>query len=189
MPMASPRRVPRRMLPAVPFRMPVDSRIASQLVLPARPPPLWHRPFLQKTYRRVAVFWKGMEHSTPQTDALALLRSARRIGFVFSGGSSRCVFQVGVAETLLELGIRPAVCVGVSAGAWNAAAVAVGTGHRLRSYWRAFARMPYLDLGNLLRERSPFRFAEMHRRTFSRYVGAERLRSPQALPPFFGETG
>ena len=129
-----------------------------------------------------------MEHSTPQTDALALLRSARRIGFVFSGGSSRCVFQVGVAETLLELGIRPAVCVGVSAGAWNAAAVAVGTGHRLRSYWRAFARMPYLDLGNLLRERSPFRFAEMHRRTFSRYVGAERLRSPQALPLFIGVT-
>lgn len=127
-------------------------------------------------------------NAPPPTDSLALLRSARRIGFVFSGGSARCIFQVGVVETLLELGIQPAVCVGVSAGAWNAAAVAAGTSHRLRRYWRAFARMPHLDLGNLLRERSPFRFTEMHRRTFSRYVGIERLRSPEALPLFIGVT-
>lgn len=129
-----------------------------------------------------------MEHATPQSDALLFLRSARRIGFVFSGGSVRCAFQIGVVETLGELGIRPALCVGVSGGAWNAAAVAAGTGHRLRHYWRSFVRMPHVDLGNLLRERSPFRFAEMHRRTFGRYVGAERLRSPQALPLFVGVT-
>ena len=127
-------------------------------------------------------------NASPPTDSLTLLRSARRIGFVFSGGSARCIFQVGVVETLLELGIQPAVCVGVSAGAWNAAAVAAGTSHRLRRYWRAFARMPHLDLGNLLRERSPFRFAEMHRRTFSRYVGIERLRSAEALPLLIGVT-
>lgn len=130
---------------------------------------------------------KKMNASQP-TDSLAFLQSARRIGFVFSGGSARCIFQVGVVETLLELGIRPAVCVGVSAGAWNAAALAAGTSHRLRRYWRSFVRMPPLDLGNLLRERSPFRFAEMHRRTFSRYVGIERLRSPEALPLFIGVT-
>jgi predicted acylesterase/phospholipase RssA len=118
----------------------------------------------------------------------SFLRTAQRIGFVFSGGSSRCVFQVGVVETLLEVGIRPALCVGVSAGAWNAAAVAAGTGHRLRHYWRTFARMPYWDLGNLLREQSPFRFTEMHRRTFSRYVGTHRLRAPEALPLFVGLT-
>jgi len=119
---------------------------------------------------------------------LDLLRSARRIGFVFSGGSSRCAFQIGVVETLAELGIRPALCVGVSAGAWNAAAVAAGTGHRLRHYWRAFVRMPPWDLGNLLREQTPFRFTEMHRRTFRRYVGADRLRAPEALPLFVGVT-
>jgi predicted acylesterase/phospholipase RssA len=126
-----------------------------------------------------------MPGDTPQ---LSLLRSARRIGFVFSGGSSRCAFQIGVIETLAELGIRPSLCVGVSAGAWNAAAVAAGTGHRLRHYWRAFVRMPSLDLGNLLRERTPFRFTEMHRRTFRRYVGVHRVRAPEALPLFVGVT-
>lgn len=121
-------------------------------------------------------------------DALAFLRSARRVGLVFSGGCSRCAFQIGAIETLLELGVRPAVCVGVSGGAWNAAAVAVGSAHRLRHYWRAFVRMPFLDLGNLLREHTPFRYAEMHRRTFDRYVGIERLRAPQTLPVFIGVT-
>jgi predicted acylesterase/phospholipase RssA len=119
---------------------------------------------------------------------LKLLRSARRIGFVFSGGSSRCSFQVGVLETLREIGVRPALCVGVSGGAWNAAAVAAGTDHRLRHYWRAFVRMPPWDLGNLLRERTPLRFTEIHRRTFRRYVGTERLRAPEALPLFVGVT-
>lgn len=123
-----------------------------------------------------------------RTEALDLLLSARRVGFVFSGGCSRCVFQIGVIETLLELGVRPALCVGVSGGAWNAATVAVGTTHRLRHYWRAFARMPPLDFGNLLREQTPFRYAEMHRRTFRRYVGVERLRSPDALPVLIGVT-
>jgi predicted acylesterase/phospholipase RssA len=107
---------------------------------------------------------------------------------VFSGGSSRCAFQIGVIETLAELGVRPSLCVGVSAGAWNAAAVAAGTGHRLRHYWRAFVRMPPWTLSNLLRERTPFRFAELHRRTFRRYVGTHRLRAPEAIPLFVGIT-
>lgn len=118
----------------------------------------------------------------------SFLRNAQRIGFVFSGGSVRCAFQAGVVETLAELGVRPDVCVGVSAGAWNAAAVAAGTAHRLRHYWRAFMRMPYLDLRNLLREQTPFRLTEVHRRTFSRYVGAHRLHAPEALPLFVGVT-
>lgn len=119
---------------------------------------------------------------------LGLLLSARRVGVVFSGGSARCAFQIGVVETLLELGVRPALCVGVSGGAWNAAAVAVGQAHRLRHYWRAFSRMPGIDLRNLLRERSPFRWSELHRRTFRRYVSAERLRQPGTPPVFVGVT-
>jgi predicted acylesterase/phospholipase RssA len=118
---------------------------------------------------------------------LDLLRSARRLGLVLSGGSSRCAFQVGVIETLLELGLRPALCVAVSAGVWNGAAVSAGTVHRLRHYWRAFARMPHLDVGNLLREHNLFRYTEIHRRTFSRYVGAERL-SGSAVPLLIGVT-
>ena len=124
-----------------------------------------------------------------RTPDLDLLLSARRVGFVFSGGSARCAFQIGAVETLLELGVRPAVCVGVSGGAWNAAAVAVGHAHRLRHYWRAFTRMPNLDLRNLLREEhSPFRWREIHRRTFGRYVNAARLRRPETLPVLVGVT-
>jgi predicted acylesterase/phospholipase RssA len=123
------------------------------------------------------------------TRDLDLLLSARRVGFVFSGGSARCAFQIGVVETLLDLGVRPAVCVGVSGGAWNAAAVAVGHAHRLRHYWRSFTRMPNLDLRNLLREEhSPFRWREIHRRTFGRYVNAVRLRRPETLPVLVGVT-
>lgn len=107
---------------------------------------------------------------------------------MLSGGSARCAFQIGVIETLAELGIQPALCVGVSGGAWSAAAVAVGHGHRLRTYWRAFSRMPGLDLRNLLREHSPYRWNEIHRRTFSRYVGPERLRRPETRPVFVGVT-
>lgn len=120
--------------------------------------------------------------------SLDLLLRARRVGLVLSGGSVRCAFQVGVIEALLEAGVRPALCVAVSCGVWNGAAVAAGTAHRLRHYWRAFSRMPALDLGNLLREHSPFAWNELHRRTFRRYVGAERLRAPGALPLWVGVT-
>jgi predicted acylesterase/phospholipase RssA len=119
---------------------------------------------------------------------LDLLRGASRIGFVFSGGGFRCAFQIGVVEALGELGILPSLCAAVSAGAWNAAAVAVGNQGRLRRYWRAFMRMPHVDVTNLLREHSPFIFNEVHRRTFARYVGSERIRSPQTLPLLIGAT-
>ena len=124
----------------------------------------------------------------PPTAALARLGAARRVGIVLSGGSARCAFQVGVLETLGELGVRPSLVIAVSGGVWNGSALATGTVHRLRRYWRAFWRMPYFDLSNLLREHSPYRFTEMHRRTFTRYVGAERLRAPGALPLLIGVT-
>lgn len=111
-----------------------------------------------------------------------VLRGAKRLGILFSGGSARCVFQVGVVETLESLGIRPAVCLGVSGGVWNAAAVAVGNAHRLRAYWRFFCRMPYIDLTNLVREHSPFIWTRLHERAFARYVGVERIRDAGALP-------
>ncbi|HKS22533.1 MAG TPA: patatin-like phospholipase family protein [Thermoanaerobaculia bacterium] len=119
---------------------------------------------------------------------LSLLRGARQIGFLFSGGSSRCIFQVGVVETLRELGIVPSMCLGVSGGVWNAAAVAVGNAHRLRHYWRCFTRMPSIDLTNLLREHSPFRWSRLHERSFGRYVGNARIKSPETLPLFVAVT-
>jgi hypothetical protein len=119
---------------------------------------------------------------------IELLRSAKRVGFVFSGGGFRCAFQIGVVEALDELGILPSLCTAVSAGAWNAAAVAVGNQRRLRRYWRTFMRMPHVDVTNLLREHSPFIFNEVHRRTFARYIGSDQIRSPQALPLLIGAT-
>jgi predicted acylesterase/phospholipase RssA len=119
---------------------------------------------------------------------LDLLRGAKNIGFFFSGGASRCIFQVGVVETLFTLGIEPAACLGVSGGAWNAAAVAVGNWKRLRAYWRFFSRMPVLDVTNLFREHSPFRWRRLHARAFRRYVSAERLQSPDTIPLFVALT-
>jgi predicted acylesterase/phospholipase RssA len=113
---------------------------------------------------------------------LAVLRDAKRVGYVFSGGSSRCAFQIGVIEALAELGIRPALTVGVSAGAWNAALVAARSESRIRYYWRSFMRMPHIDLRNLLVDHSPWRFRELHKRSF------DRFKQPDALPLFVSVT-
>jgi predicted acylesterase/phospholipase RssA len=117
-----------------------------------------------------------------------LLRDAKRVGYVFSGGSSRCAFQIGVIEALAELGVRPALAVGVSAGAWNAAIVAACCESRIRYYWRSFMRMPHIDLRNLLVDHSPFRFRNLHERTFERFIGNDRLKHPDALPLFVSVT-
>ena len=119
---------------------------------------------------------------------LQRLTNARKVGFLFSGGSSRCIFQVGVVETLYSLGIHPAMCLGVSAGSWNAAAVAVGNWRRLRSYWRFFSRMPVVDLTNLFREHSPFIWSRLHRKAFERYVIAENIKSDATLPLYVAMT-
>ncbi len=124
----------------------------------------------------------------PPMPKLDRLLAARRVGFLFSGGSSRCVFQVGVVETLYSLGVRPAMCLGVSGGAWNAAAVAVGNWRRLRAYWRFFSRMPAVDLRNLFREHSPFAWSRLHSRAFERYVGSQVIGSDGTLPLFVALT-
>lgn len=112
-----------------------------------------------------------------QTDVLTALR-AEKTGFLFTGGSSRAAFQIGVAELLEELGVKPAATLGISAGAWNAAAVGVGNTARLRAYWRFFMRMPSVDMTNVLRaDRSPFIYGKLHARAFTRYVDPERLRA------------
>ncbi len=115
-------------------------------------------------------------------DRLALLQNAKRVGYVFSGGSSRCAFQIGVIEALAELGVVPALAIGVSAGAWNAAMVAARYEKRLRYYWRSFMRMPHIDLRNLLVDHSPWRFRRLHERTFGRFIGRDRFKQPDALP-------
>ena len=122
------------------------------------------------------------------TEVLDRLLSAKRVGFLFSGGSARCVFQIGIVETLYALGVEPAECLGVSGGAWNAAAVAVGNWRRLRPYWRFFVRMPAVDLTNLFREHSPFIWSRLHKKAFERYAGNARVQSDSALPLFVALT-
>lgn len=119
---------------------------------------------------------------------LQFLRNAKKVGYVFSGGSSRCAFQLGVIEALAELGVRPSLTIGVSAGAWNAAIVAARHEARIRDYWRFFMRMPSVDLRNLLVEHSPWRWRTLHERSFRRFVGRERFREPDALPLFVSVT-
>lgn len=124
------------------------------------------------------------EGSHRHAEALNLLRSAKAPGFLFSGGSARCIFQVGVVETLYALGITPHATLGVSAGAWNAAAVAAGQWNRLRAYWRFFNRLPYVDLTNLARaEHSPFIWSRIHERAFNRYI-----RTDFTMPVYTGLT-
>ncbi len=118
---------------------------------------------------------------------LERLRTAQKVAVVFCGGSSRCAFQIGVLERLLALGVRPAMTIGSSAGAWNAAVVAAHAERRIRYFWKSFMRMPDVDLRNLLDEFSPWRYAKMHRRNFARFVGA-RLHAPDALPCFVSVT-
>jgi NTE family protein len=113
---------------------------------------------------------------------LHLLQNARKVGYLFSGGSSRCAFQLGVIEALSDLGVRPSLTIGVSAGAWNAAIVAARQEARARYYWRSFMRMPHVDLRNLLKEHSPWRWRTMHERNFRRFIGRDRFRQPDALP-------
>jgi predicted acylesterase/phospholipase RssA len=119
---------------------------------------------------------------------LERLQRARKIGFLFSGGAARCMFQVGVAETLQACGIHPSICLGVSGGAWNAAAVAVGNTGRLRAYWRFFSRMPSVDVRNLFREHSPWIWRRLHERAFRRYVSAERLKAESTIPLYVALT-
>lgn len=116
------------------------------------------------------------------------LLDAERVGLLFSGGSTRCIFQVGVVETLYTLGVQPAICLGISGGAWNAAAVAVGNWQRLRAYWRFFSRMPAVDLRNLFREHSPFIWTRLHEKSFARYVGTDRIKAETTLPLFVAAT-
>lgn len=119
--------------------------------------------------------------------SLDLLRQAKKIAYVFPGGSSRCAFQIGVIERLTALGIKPSMTIGVSAGAWNAAIVAARNEHRIRYYWKSFLRLPHLDLRNLLIEHSPWRYAHNHRRNFARFIG-DRLIAPEALPCYISVT-
>ncbi len=87
---------------------------------------------------------------------------AGRLGLTLTGGSCRCAFQAGVLQALDERGIRFSVVSGVSSGAWNTAAVAAGSIHRLRELWLGATKYPVYSLRNFAFNRTPFNYLYMH---------------------------
>jgi len=85
-----------------------------------------------------------------------------RIGLTLTGGSCRCAFQAGVLEALEERGVRFSVVSSVSSGAWNGAAVAAGSIHRLRDLWLRATEFPVYSLRNLDFNRTPFNYLYLH---------------------------
>ena len=78
--------------------------------------------------RRLRNFWSA--HSSRTTPAAAStaptsLTSPDLTAFVLLGGGSRGAAQAGAIAAVMEHGVRPDVIIGVSAGAWNGAYLAV----------------------------------------------------------------
>ncbi len=134
------------------------------------------------------------------------------IAFVLSGGGSRGALQVGAVQVLLEHGIRPDILVGTSAGAINAAYLAVDPtperaqeladlwlrvrredvypGGRLRALWRVLTGHDSLYPNDHLRAfieahipPESRRFGDIHGAKL--YIVATRLDT--GLPHIFGE--
>lgn len=67
-----------------------------------------------------------------------LHRLPRPVAWVFTGGGARSAAQVGMAEVLLEQGLRPDLAIGSGLGALNAAALTEGSAdlRPLRAAWQ-----------------------------------------------------
>lgn len=111
--------------------------------------------------------------------------------FVLSGGANLGAVQVGMLRALLEAGIVPDALVGCSAGAINAAAIAVDPGlaqlDRLESVWRSLKRediFPSSKLHlawHLARRRSHLHHPGRLRATIGRWLAVQDL-SETAVP-------
>jgi NTE family protein len=115
-----------------------------------------------------------------------------RLGVVLAGGGAKAAYEAGLGLALKERGIVPAAIAGTSAGAINAAVLAVGDADRLAGLWRTirredvFAYRAPTVLGGLLpgwfsmhvlaRARGLLDPAPL-RATLARHVDLERVRS------------
>jgi predicted acylesterase/phospholipase RssA len=85
--------------------------------------------------------------TSPASAASASLTSPDLTAFVLLGGGSRGAAQAGAIATVLERGIVPDVIIGVSAGAWNGAYLAVDpTPERARKLCDIWAGLKNSDL-------------------------------------------
>jgi predicted acylesterase/phospholipase RssA len=79
-------------------------------------------------FGRLRHFWSShTSHASSASaqNALASLTSPDVTAFVLLGGGSRGAAQAGAIASVMEHGVRPDVIIGVSAGAWNGAYLAV----------------------------------------------------------------
>lgn len=79
-----------------------------------------------------------------------------KLGLVLSGGGARGAFEAGVAEVIDEIGLRPGVVSGTSAGAITGAGVACGWApERITRLWTSIqtrdVMRPRFDLHNLVK--------------------------------------
>ncbi len=107
-----------------------------------------HREAPSNWLTRVLQFWSKR---APQTTAAnvppASLTSPDLTAFVLLGGGSRGAAQAGAVAVALEHGARPDVIIGVSAGAWNGAYLAVDpTPERARALCDIWAELKTSDL-------------------------------------------
>jgi predicted acylesterase/phospholipase RssA len=68
------------------------------------------------------------------------LKKIDNIGWVFSGGGAKGVFEIGVACALAKAGLLPDVVVGTSVGALNAAAIANGDIDKAVDLWKDISK-------------------------------------------------
>jgi predicted acylesterase/phospholipase RssA len=100
--------------------------------------------------RRLRHFWAA--HSSPTTPTPtdtppASLTSPDLTAFVLLGGGSRGAAQAGAIAAVMDHGVRPDVIIGVSAGAWNGAYLAVDpTPERARDLCEIWAGLKNSDL-------------------------------------------
>ena len=114
------------------------------------------------------------------------------IAFVFSGGGSRGAMEAGGIKALYEAGIRPDMVVGSSAGAMNAAFLAIdpssGAAERLCNIWRGVTNNDVIP-GSLARKgwrlirRKPSVFAQEPLRAFIDDQIPPQVKTFGDLPP------
>lgn len=101
-------------------------------------------------FTRLRQFW--LAHASRATlptaaPASASLTSPDLTAFVLLGGGARGAAQAGAIAAMLEHGVRPDVMIGVSAGAWNGAYLAVDpTPERARALCAIWAGLKTSDL-------------------------------------------
>jgi NTE family protein len=117
------------------------------------------------------------------------------IAFVFSGGGSRGAMEAGGVKALYEAGIRPDIVVGSSAGAMNAAFLAIdpsaGAAERLCDIWRGVSNREVVPGGLLtkawrLLRREPSIFAQEPLRAFLEKNIPSEMRTFGDLPSGIG---